>query len=152
MAQSEQLTGCRPFARYWMHNGMLTVDGEKMSKSIGNVISITDLLNRHDADTYRWFVLSSHYRRPINYTEAALEGSHRAVQRVGGAIALGAAGGGDEPAGFRTQFEAAMDDDFNTAVRSRSCSTWPDTRIALRREGRPQAVRRLLAELSAVLD
>jgi len=152
IAQSEQLTGCRPFARYWMHNGMLTVDGEKMSKSIGNVISITDLLNRHDADTYRWFVLSSHYRRPINYTEAALEGSHRAVQRVGGALALGAAGGGDEPAGFRTQFEAAMDDDFNTA---RALAVLLDlarhaNSLAARGEAAGGAAA-LLAELSAVL-
>mgnify|MGYP003344163836 FL=1 len=68
IAQSEGANGA-PLARYWMHNGFINVDNEKMSKSLGNFFTIRDVLKRYDAETIRFFVVRSHYRSPLNYSE-----------------------------------------------------------------------------------
>ncbi len=116
LAQSEAHTG-RPFVRYWLHNGWLQMGGEKMSKSLGNIVSIREGVERYGADGLRAFVLGSHYRTPLTYSEEIIEGAVRGVERlVGAAHAEGAEGAGTdidaEP--HRASFLAAMDDDLNT--------------------------------------
>ena len=118
IAQSEGFTGQKPFVRYWLHNGLLKLGEEKMSKSLGNLITIKEALERYSADAIRIFVLSSHYRSPLTYAEAALAAAEGGVERLVRAVSR------DEPAGssgpvldadpYRQRFVAAMDDDFNT--------------------------------------
>jgi cysteinyl-tRNA synthetase len=79
LAQSESFTGA-PFVRYWMHNGLMKVGSGKMSKSQGNEIVVTELLKRHAAETLRFFLLSTHYRRPIDYSEERLEEVQRSLE------------------------------------------------------------------------
>lgn len=85
VAQSESATG-KPFARVWMHNGLVRLDGEKMSKSLGNVISVREALERWTADALRLFVLSSHYRSPNNVTDDALVSAQRGIDRLTAAL------------------------------------------------------------------
>jgi cysteinyl-tRNA synthetase len=85
VAQSESATG-KPFARFWMHNGLVLRDGEKMSKSIGNVISVREALERWTPDALRLFVLSSHYRSPNNVTDEALVAAQRGIDRLTSAL------------------------------------------------------------------
>ena len=87
IAQSEALTGHDPFARFWLHNGFVTTDGEKMSKSLGNVSNVRGLLQHFDANTLRYFLLAHHYRMPVDFTPDALQAAanrmaktHRAIQ------------------------------------------------------------------------
>ncbi len=124
IAQSEAFTGKKPFVRYWLHNGMLQLRAEKMSKSLGNIITITDFLAEHEADVLRLLVLSSHYRKPLGYDDEVVEDAEKALQRLRGALRppVGNAEEGDAAAALREQvaqarenFVAAMDDDFNTA-------------------------------------
>ncbi len=127
IAQSECYTGKEPFVRYWVHNGMLLVRGEKMSKSLGNFITVDDFLAEHEPDLLRMLLLQAHYRSPINYDEARLEQARRALERLRGAMrpAFPEAQGAPQEvldaleaqrAAAAQGFEAAMDDDFNTAV------------------------------------
>jgi cysteinyl-tRNA synthetase len=122
IAQSEACTG-RVFSRYWMHNGFVNMGKEKMSKSLGNTMMIRDILGRHQPDALRLFLLGTHYRNPVEWSEERVHDSARALERFTrlfhDAQAAGAADGGvpalpEALAGFRAQFEAAMDDDFNT--------------------------------------
>jgi cysteinyl-tRNA synthetase len=127
IAQSEAFTGKQPFVRYWLHNGLLQLGEQKMSKSLGNLITVTEFLKQHEADALRLFVLSSHYRRPITYTDEAIVAAEKGLERLRSALrpAHGIppdAGGStdtgvlaDEAARARQAFVAAMDDDFNTA-------------------------------------
>ena len=85
VAQSESATG-KPFARVWMHNGLVRLDGEKMSKSLGNVISVREALERWTSDALRLFVLSSHYRSPNNVTDDALVSAQRGIDRLTAAL------------------------------------------------------------------
>ncbi len=118
IAQSESYTGKKPFVRYWMHNGLVQVGEEKMSKSLGNLVTIKEALARHSADALRVFILSSQYRSPLSYSEGGLEGAKKGAERL-----ARAAHRGDSPGNagaidadpFRAQFIEAMDDDFNTA-------------------------------------
>ncbi|MDQ3855672.1 MAG: class I tRNA ligase family protein, partial [Chloroflexota bacterium] len=153
IAQSEQLTGKRPFARYWMHNGMLQFADEKMSKSLGNVLSIQQVVDRYGADAYRWFVLSSHYRRPISFSVEALEAAERAVHRVATAARLGTEdGAADSAESYRAEFEAAMDDDFNTARALAVLQELARSANSAVSQGQPAAPQiELLRELSGVL-
>jgi cysteinyl-tRNA synthetase len=116
IAQSESVTGKKPFVRYWLHNGLLQLGGEKMSKSVGNLITIKDFLSRNSADALRIFVLSSHYRSPLTFSAEVIDGAEKGAQRL--AQALQAAGGGKVAAfdgeAYRQRFVEAMDDDFNT--------------------------------------
>jgi cysteinyl-tRNA synthetase len=119
IAQSESFTGKKPFAKYWMHNGLVQVGEEKMSKSLGNLITIKDALARHSADALRAFILSSHYRSPLSYTEEGLEGAEKGAERLARAAhrehSVGSSGIAIDAGPYRTQFIEAMDDDFNTA-------------------------------------
>ena len=123
IAQSESYTGLVPFAKYWLHNGLLQLGGEKMSKSLGNLITIKQALAEFSADAIRMFVLTSHYRGPLTYSSEGVSASERGVARLRGAVTprSSAAPSGEplELASARqravTQFTAAMDDDFNTA-------------------------------------
>ncbi len=120
IAQSEAATGPGTFARIWMHNGMVLRDGEKMSKSIGNVVSVREALERWSPDAIRLYVLNSHYRTPNNLTDEAMSAATRGVERLARAAAREYQAAerppGDAPeAGERTrEFVAALDDDLNT--------------------------------------
>ncbi len=123
IAQSESFTGRKPFVRYWLHNGMVQLGGEKMSKSLGNLITIKEALEKYSADTIRIFVLRAHYRSPLTYSEEILRGVAQGLDRL---IAAGEeAREFDFPASdipleptspeaYEQRFTAAMDDDFNT--------------------------------------
>ena len=125
IAQTESLTG-KTFARYWLHNGMLQLSGEKMSKSIGNLVLIEDFLAQHSADAFRMTLLNSGYRGPLTYTDEVVAQSERALERLHSALrpALPGAKGAPEAglAALAVQAEAtragfieSMDDDFNTS-------------------------------------
>ena len=129
IAQSEGATG-KPFARYWVHNGFVNVDSEKMSKSLGNFFTLRDVLKKVKPDVLRFFLVSSHYRSPIDYTERSLAEAKAGLTRLYGvkekAEACSSAGieassvpDGDDFAALRDvekRFTEAMDDDFNTAA------------------------------------
>ncbi|MFB3764088.1 MAG: cysteine--tRNA ligase [Methanotrichaceae archaeon] len=82
IAQMEAASGKKPLVRCWMHTGFLNVKGEKMSKSLGNFITIREMLGRYDAEAFRFFVLSAHYRSPIDFSETALEQSWKSLERI----------------------------------------------------------------------
>ncbi|MFM6992140.1 MAG: cysteine--tRNA ligase [Rhodoferax sp.] len=115
IAQSEGATG-KPLARVWMHNGFVTRDNEKMSKSLGNFFTIQDILARFDAETTRFFIVRSHYRSALNYSDAHLEDARTALKRLYTALQLVAPADvkvdWTEP--FAARFKAAMDEDFGT--------------------------------------
>jgi cysteinyl-tRNA synthetase len=81
IAQSESLTG-KEFVRYWVHNNMIKVNGVKMSKSLGNVVTIKDALKKYSPESIRFFILSTHYRKPLNFTEEALKGAEEGVKKI----------------------------------------------------------------------
>ena len=115
IAQTEAYTGTEPFAQYWLHNGLLQLGEEKMSKSLGNLVSIRDVVEQHGADAFRMFVLTSHYRMPLTWTDEAVTASARAVERLSRAAwATGGEGDGPDVSAFRDRFYEAMDDDINT--------------------------------------
>ena len=115
IAQSEGATG-KPFARVWMHNGFINVDNEKMSKSLGNFFTIRDVLKEYDAQTVRFFVVRSHYRSPLNYSNVHLDDARAALKRLYTALSLvtPAQVEVDWTDGHAARFKAAMDEDFGT--------------------------------------
>jgi cysteinyl-tRNA synthetase len=115
IAQTEAYTGKSPFARIWMHNALLQLSGDKMSKSIGNLVTIAEALEKYGGDALRMFVISSHYRSPSNYTDEALEAARSGVERLRNA-AFSESGKGErlDASDYRTRFSEAMDDDLNT--------------------------------------
>ncbi len=117
IAQSEAFTGVKPFVRWWLHNGWLTLGEEKMSKSLGNIVTVREALDRFGADGMRVFVLTSHYRAPLTYSEEGLEAGKRAAERLRIAVSQpgGAGAPAVDPAPCRQRFIDAMDDDMNTA-------------------------------------
>jgi cysteinyl-tRNA synthetase len=123
IAQSEAYLGQEPFARYWVHNGLLQLGGDKMSKSIGNIVRLQDLLDRGLSAAFRLMVLQSHYRAPLTFTDEGLEAADRGLDRLRAAarpgetsIASGDGAGdtGIDIASVDETFHAAMDDDFDT--------------------------------------
>jgi cysteinyl-tRNA synthetase len=122
IAQSEAASG-QPLARFWLHNGFVTIDAEKMSKSLGNFRTIRDLLVHWDGESLRAFLLSTHYRHPINFSEAALADADRRVEYFYESLAKGDAylkqkkfNGEAKPlAEVVAEFRTGMEDDFNTA-------------------------------------
>ncbi len=125
IAQSESFTG-KPFSRYWMHNGMLQLGGEKMSKSLGNIVSIKDFLSKRDADVMRMLVLNGTYRAPLMFNDETLDAAQKNVERLkSGLRAAPASASGLSPEAVsalasqaestKQAFTDAMDDDFNTA-------------------------------------
>lgn len=130
IAQSEAFTGLEPFVRYWLHNGFITVNEEKMSKSLGNFFLVKDILEHFAPDVLRFFILSTHYRSPLDFSDERLHEAERGLERLktvkemwgsldqladgksgeaGSALAQAAATA-------KADFIAAMDDDFNTAL------------------------------------
>ena len=116
IAQSESYTGISPFARYWLHNGMVQVGEEKMSKSLGNLVTVKQLLERYHPDAIRFLVASSQYRNPLTYSEAGLEAAEKGVERLRAAATRATDSGGAslDAVPFRQRFIEAMDDDFNS--------------------------------------
>jgi cysteinyl-tRNA synthetase len=82
LTQSEAFSGKKPYASYWVHTGFLTINGEKMSKSLGNFIIIRDLLDKLDPEVFRLFILSTHYRKPVNFTQKTLQHQQQSLQRI----------------------------------------------------------------------
>jgi len=134
IAQSEGATG-EPFVNVWIHNGFVRVNDEKMSKSLGNFFTVRDILKRYDAEEVRYFILTSHYRSPLNYDDGQLDAARAALTRLYTALrglptaadGQSAASPAEKPVGqgagegrggdgqdARARFAAAMDDDFNT--------------------------------------
>ncbi len=123
IAQTESLTD-KPFARFWVHNGMLQFTGEKMSKSLGNVVTLEAFLNKHEGDVLRMVVLNSHYRRPLVYNDEVVQQAASALERLRGAMRPASStgdGAGEQAEALsrarvaaQSGFETAMDDDFNT--------------------------------------
>ncbi len=154
IAQSEAYTGQEPFARYWLHNGWLYLGEEKMSKSLGNIIPIADALAKYGADACRLFVLNSHYRSPLTYSEEALDAGKRAAERLRLAARLPAAGKGQplDADPFRARFAEAMEDDLNTAQAVAALFDLAREINRCRDEGRPvDDAQRALRELAGVL-
>ena len=115
IAQSESFTDVEPFARFWLHNGMLRLGVEKMSKSLGNIISLPEALDKFDPQALRLFFLSSHYRSPLFYSEEVVHSQERAIRRLRQALRVESGSGPSiDPEDFRTRFVEAMDDDLNT--------------------------------------
>ncbi len=125
IAQTESLTG-KPFARYWVHNGMLQLSGEKMSKSLGNIISIKEFLSQHDADVMRMLVLNGTYRAPLIFNDETVGAAQKNVERLKSGLRPAAPSAQGLPAGsaselasqaeaIKQSFTDAMDNDFNTA-------------------------------------
>lgn len=130
IAQSEGCTGCHPFVRYWLHNGFITVNEEKMSKSLGNFFMVIDILEHYDPETLRFFIVSTHYRSPLDFSDARLTEAKTSLGRLrtaketlGELQAMLNAGPTDtslalraKVAELRDAFMEAMRDDFNTAL------------------------------------
>ena len=128
IAQSEAVTG-KPFAKYWLHNEWVMLRGEKMSKSTGHFIPIVELLKKYEPDVIRLYLLSTHYRSQIEFSEERLASSRSALERLQNALALEGADGEIDPTALgpneseilatisnsQKMFESAMDDDFNTS-------------------------------------
>ncbi|HWI54445.1 MAG TPA: cysteine--tRNA ligase [Desulfobacteria bacterium] len=143
IAQAEACTGCGPFARYWMHNGFITINEEKMSKSLGNFFTLREILAKYDPEVVRFYMLSTHYRSPLDFDDTKLEMNKKSLARLHNALdnikALinGVSFDSDKSKSVERDFEdidkgvevlknavvkaeadfkAAMDDDFNTSL------------------------------------
>ena len=130
IAQSEGCTGVHPFVRYWLHNGFITVNEEKMSKSLGNFFTVADILEHFEPETLRFFILSTHYRSPLDFSDERLKEARRSLARLKTAqdnlkeLAQLISGGPTETSKalyakleeLRSGFMEAMSDDFNTAL------------------------------------
>jgi cysteinyl-tRNA synthetase len=176
VAQSEALTG-KPLARYWMHNGYINIDNEKMSKSLGNFVTVKDLLKRAKPAAVRYFMLSAHYRSPLNFSEETIRQAENSIERIVNChvnlthrlAALGSRGAAEaeraratgstgEPeldrriAEIRERFHAKMCDDFNTPDAVTALfDLVSEANQALKREVLSGAVIRvLLDELEAI--
>ena len=125
IAQTESLTH-KTFARYWVHNGMLQLGGEKMSKSLGNLVTIEDFLAKHSADALRFMVLNSGYRSPLTFNDDVIDQAEKGIDRLSSALKPGLPGAKGAPEASQKSLEAqltaseqafgeSMDDDFNTA-------------------------------------
>lgn len=153
IAQSESLLG-KPLAKYWMHNGFIQVNAEKMSKSLGNFQTIQDLLVNYSADTIRLLILQTHYRNPIESTADSLLGAKTAVSRLVRAASF--AGKGEakkidfkqsEDANikaFANEFEEAMNNDFNTAIAISTLFAFADKIQQADERARPEYARALV--------
>ena len=112
IAQSEGATG-NPFVNVWMHNGFVRLDDQKMSKSLGNFFTVREVLAKYRPEVVRFFMLSSHYRSPVNYTDENLEEAKSSLERLYTAL-RDAVTDGERDTSAEVEFHAAMDDDFNT--------------------------------------
>jgi len=117
IAQSEGATG-QTFVNYWMHNGFVQIDSEKMSKSLGNFFTIREVLEKFDAEVVRFFILRAHYRSPLNYSDAHIDDARGALTRLYTALKEIAGDGGelDWHEAHALRFKDAMNDDFNSSL------------------------------------
>jgi cysteinyl-tRNA synthetase len=115
IAQSEGATG-EKFVNLWMHNGFVRINEEKMSKSLGNFFTVREVLKQYQPEIIRFFILSSHYRSPLNYSDEQLNDARLALMRLYTALRGCNGENADIDAAYKARFEAAMDDDFNTPV------------------------------------
>lgn len=113
IAQSEALSN-KPLANYWMHSGLLQINHEKMAKSTGNFLSIADVLDKQQPEVLRYFLISSHYRSKLNYSEANIADASRALGRLYRSLKENVVMDEDIDLGFKEAFFSAMNDDFNT--------------------------------------
>ena len=113
IAQSEGATG-KPFVRYWLHNGFVRINDEKMSKSLGNFFTVREILKHYQAEEIRYFILNSHYRSPLNYDDEHLQNARAALTRFYTALRGLKRSVGPGAEAYRERFNLAMDDDFNT--------------------------------------
>jgi cysteinyl-tRNA synthetase len=130
IAQSEGAHGCQS-VNYWMHNGFVRIDDEKMSKSLGNFFTVREVLVRYSAEVIRYFILTSHYRSPLNYSDESLEQAKAALTRFYTAlrnITPQADVNWQDNSNFGSRFRDAMDDDFNTSL---ALSVMADVRQAI---------------------
>ncbi len=155
IAQSESFTGTKPFVKYWLHNGLLQLGEDKMSKSLGNLITIKEALEKYSADAIRIFVLSSYYRSPLTYSEEALEAAEGGADRLRQAVyeeGEGATEGRIDTEPYRNRFTEAMDDDFGTP---QALATLFDLAREINRADEtgyePKEARKVLLELAGVL-
>ena len=152
IAQSEACNG-ETFVNYWMHNGFVRVNEEKMSKSLGNFFILRDVLETYRAEEIRYFIVSSHYRSPLNYSEEQLDNARAALQRL--YAALQDTDEAEAPAGsdYQQRFEQALNDDFNTAnaVAVLFDLVRDINRAKARHDGQQHALAGLLRKLAAVL-
>ncbi len=130
IAQSEACTGCQPFVHYWLHNGFITLNTEKMSKSLGNFFLVKDILQKYKPQILRFLILSTHYRSPLDFSDELMEESSRGLERLSVArenlhrlFNMPGYGSSDEgtvllkaATDCQKAFIEAMDDDFNTAL------------------------------------
>ncbi|MBA2656208.1 MAG: cysteine--tRNA ligase [Tatlockia sp.] len=115
IAQSEAATN-KCFANYWLHVGMLQVNNEKMAKSLGNFFTIEDMLKKHHPEVLRYFLLSSHYRSPLNFSEENISNAKKALERLYQAIKDHDLNEGELDRDWVEQFNVSMNDDFNTPI------------------------------------
>jgi len=117
IVQSESFTGAKPFAKYWLHNGLVQLGEDKMSKSTGKLITIKEALEKYSADALRIFILSSHYRSPLTYSEEVVKVAAEGVERLQLVVSryepTGGKGEALDAEPYHKQFIEAMDDDFN---------------------------------------
>lgn len=135
IAQAEAFAGCGPFAKYWMHNGFITVNEEKMSKSLGNFFTVREVLAKYDPEVVRFYMLSTHYRSPLDFDDTKLEMNkkslarlHNALDAIAGLLKTPESSAADNRiaeaerilaearSSAVNDFQQAMDDDFNTAL------------------------------------
>jgi len=143
IAQSEGAHNCK-FVNYWMHNGFVRVDDEKMSKSLGNFFSIREVLKKYDAEVVRFFILRAHYRSPLNYSDIHLDDARQALARLYTALkAVPAADVSiDWNEAHAQRFRQAMDDDFNTPE---ACAALFDLATEVNRSKSAQLAGQLIA-------
>lgn len=151
IAQSECANGCQ-FVKYWLHNGFVTINKEKMSKSLGNFLTIDSLMENYDSNTIRFFILTNHYRMPVEFSDEALSSAQAGVKRLYNAINGGKCNKVDEALNLSDfdeykQFVEAMDDDLNT---SKALAVLFDLANKLNKEPNSQNLT-LLTKLSEVL-
>jgi cysteinyl-tRNA synthetase len=152
IAQSEGAHNCS-FVNYWMHNGFVRIDDEKMSKSLGNFFTIREVLKKYDAEVVRFFILRAQYRSPLNYSDVHLDDARHALSRLytalKGVVCEPQAVDWNEPHAAR--FRDAMDDDFNTPE---ACAALFDLAAELNRSRSPAlaAQLRALASLLGLLQ
>lgn len=126
IAQAEAATGKKPYVRYWVHSGILTINKEKMAKSKGNFVRLVDALNRHSSEALRMWIASTHYRKPLDYNEGGIEAARKKVDKISETLerirsASKRPKGGNQTLTnklfkIRDRFIAAMEDDFNTPL------------------------------------
>lgn len=166
IAQSEGATG-KPFAKYWMHNGHININNQKMSKSAGNFFTVRDIAKEFDLMAVRLFMLSAHYRSPINFSRELIEQATSALRRIENAVELlgrvagqhqTALGDGEEALlhildGYEARFCEAMDDDLNTAdALSAVFDLIREANTVYAKQGSSEGAQKVLALLQRLLE